>query len=275
MQRFATLVAKTDALFEKLPPAQRDGFYQLVVYPVRGSALMNEKHLSADPAKAQEAHDKIQAETRYYNEKVAGGKWNYIMSANPRKRPVFQPVAQKTASAAEGTPAPANTATQAGEPGFISFEAEKPTRATGGGSATWKTILGLGRSGDCIALLPTTESIPATAALEYDFTAIKDGSAKVLVHAIPTHAIHAGLKLRYAASVDNEPPKEVDLDTAEFSAKWSENVLRAAAIGTTEHTLSADKHTLKIRPLDPGMVFDKVVVDFGGLKPTHLGPPSR
>ena len=97
----------------------------------------------------------------------------------------------------------------------------------------------------------------------------------MLVYAIPTHALHSGLKVRYSVSIDNEPPKEVNLETAEFSEPWKQNVMRAAAIGTTEHSITAGKHTLKIRPLDPGLVFDKVVLDFGGLKPTHLGPPAR
>jgi hypothetical protein len=66
----------------------------------------------------------------------------------------------------------------------------------------------------------------------------------------------------------------VNIATGEFSRQWSENVLRAAAIGSTEPMpATAGKHTLSVRPLDPGLVFDKIVIDLGGLKPTHLGPP--
>jgi hypothetical protein len=32
--------------------------------------------------------------------------------------------------------------------------------------------------------------------------------------------------------------------------------------------------TLQICPLDPGLIFDKIVIDLGGLKPSHLGPPE-
>ncbi len=272
LHRFAALVAKTDALHSQLRPEQRDAFFELVAYPVRGSALMNEKHL--EPGMAREAYEKIQAETKVYNEVIHGGKWNRMMSAAPRNRQVFLPATAKNPPVSGSVPVIDNAAAGATEPGYISMEAEHPTRAIGGDGVAWKTISGLGRSGDSIALLPTTETVPQNSVLEFDFTAPKAGIAKVLIYAIPTHALHSGLQLRYSVAIDHEPPRMVDLETAESSPAWSANVLRAAAIGTTEHSINQGKHTLKIHPLDPGLVFDKVVLDFGGLKPTHLGPPA-
>lgn len=35
------------------------------------------------------------------------------------------------------------------------------------------------------------------------------------------------------------------------------------------------EHTLRIYALDPGVVLDKLVLDFGGLMPTYLGPPAN
>jgi Glycosyl hydrolase family 115/Gylcosyl hydrolase family 115 C-terminal domain len=272
LQRFGRLVEKTNALYEKMPKESRDAFYELVAYPIRCSALMNEKYLSASPEQALRAHDQIQSETAYYNEQLAGGKWKNILSANPRKQPVFR----KPAPGGKTEPGIVATSQEiVAESGCIAIEAEHPTRATNGNGAVWKTIAGLGRSGDAIALLPTTVSEPGGAELNYDFTASKAGVATVLVYCIPTHAIHPGVRLRYSVTIDGQTPKTVDLDTAEFSAAWGVNVLRAAAIGTTEHPLpDIGKHTLKVRPLDPGVIFDKIVIDFGGLKPSHLGPPE-
>lgn len=262
LQRFAALMERTDTLSRKIPAEKQDAFYQLVSYPVRGSALMNRKYLGSDGLKA---HEQIQEETRYYNEKVAGGKWKHVMSSNPRKRPVFQRSSiPSTAAAVEDS--------EAG--GHIPFEAEQPTRATAGSGVAWKVISGLGRSGDSVALLPTTAKVPDTAVMEYDFTLTKDAATKVIVGCIPTHAIHPGEKLRYSASIDDGPATVVDIDTAEFSKPWSANVLRGSAIGTTEMALKKGKHTLRIRPLDPGVVFDKIVIDPGGQKPTHPGPPA-
>jgi len=163
-----------------------------------------------------------------------------------------------------------------GQDSTISIEAEHPRRKTVADAFQWKVIAGLGRAGDSIALLPTTGNVPASAGLEYDFNIAKSGAAKVLVYCIPTHAIHPGMRLRYSVSVDQETPKVVDLDTKEFSREWSTNVLQAAAIGVTDHTLAeVGKHTLKLHPLDPGIVFDKLVIDLGDLKPSQLGPPEN
>lgn len=265
LKRFAAIVEKTDSLYQTIPASKKDAFYQLIVYPVRCAALMNQKYLGPDPSKA---YAQIQEETRFFNEEISGGKWKHIMSSNPRKRPVFQ---KPTAA-----PAPAEAIeTPSGEAGYVSLEAEQPTRATAGNGVSWKVISSLGRSGDSVTLLPTTAHVPGSAAMEYDFTAIKDGPATIQVHCIPTHAIHGGMKLRYSVEIGSGSPALVDLRTAEFSKQWAANVLRGAAIGTTIVNLTSGKHTLKLRPLDPGVIFDKIVIDFGGLKPSHLGPPTQ
>lgn len=121
MERFAALRAKADAIYASLPQDRRDGFYQLVGYPVRGSASMNEMILSTDlnhlyaaqgrasaaeyAVKAQAAHAAIAKETDYYNTTLAGGKWKNMMVSNPRRLPVFAPqaFAPTTAPAAGGT----------------------------------------------------------------------------------------------------------------------------------------------------------------------------
>jgi hypothetical protein len=270
LQWFAQLVGKTNALYAQMPPEEKDAFYELVVYPIRCSALINEKILSPSADKARMAYDQIQAETKYYNEQLAGGKWNHMMSASPRNRPVFQKPAVNTNT--ESVPNDEET-TAAGNR-CISIEAEHAARKVDGGGAAWKAIAGLGRSGNSITLLPTTANSLGAAELAFDFTAPTAGVANVFVYCIPTHAIYPGSQLRYSESIDEVPQQTVDIDTAEFSREWGVNVLRAAAIGTTAHMLGEGKHTLKLRPLDPGVVFDKVVIELGGLKPSQLGPPE-
>jgi len=271
LSQFNHLVRMTNTIYDAMPPEKKDAFYECVVYPVRCSALMNERWLSGTPGEAQKAYDQIQAETKYYNEQLAGGKWNNMMSANPRNQPVFQPPA-----AAPGTPAITDTEsapTGQGNPGYISMPAASAVRKTDAPGAAWTKIFGLGRTGQALTLLPTTTTSLGNAELDYNFFAPTTGTAAVMVYCIPTHSLYPGLQLRYSAAVDGEAPQIVNIDTAEFSKPWGINVLRAAAIGTTSHTLAAGSHTLKLRPLDPGVVFDEVVIDLGGLKPTQLGPP--
>lgn len=271
LQRFTQLVKKTDALREALPPELQDAFYETVVYPVRGSALANQMHLCGSSETARQAYDQIQAETRHYNEQIAGGKWRHMMSSNPRNRPALRkPDASIASAALTGV---TNEAFTTG--GYVSLEAERPTRMNGGSNASWKVIAGLGRSGDSIGLLPTNVKVPPAAALEYDFTVGQTGAVKVLIYCLPTQPIHPGAKARYSVSMDSGAAIVVDIATAEYSKSWSTNVLRAAAIGVTDQMLDRPgQHTLKLQPLDPGLVFDKVVLDLGGLKPAHLGPPE-
>jgi hypothetical protein len=269
---FARLVERADAIYERLPREQRDAFYQLILYPVRGAALVNEMHLGGTSERAQKAYDQIQQETQYYNEQLAGGKWRHMMSSNPRNRPALRKPQDGTNAATATVPGGKSVTADSG---FISLEAEHPTRAHAEGGTDWKVIQGLGRSGDSIALLPTSAAVPAAAALEYDFRAAQAADANVLVYCLPTQPICAGMRLRCSVSVDSGEPRVLDIATGERSKEWSTNMLRAAAIGTTGTIpVAAGKHTLRLQPLDPGVVFDKVVIDLGGLKPTHLGPPA-
>jgi hypothetical protein len=275
LQQFAALVNKVDAIYNALPREKKDAFYELVVYPVRGSALANQMHLSSSPEQSLKAYEQLQVETTTYNEQVAGGKWRLMMSSNPRNRPALQKpkpnAAEPSLSVAASSSDPEPTSD-----GYICFDAAHATRSIAGDSASWKEIPGLGRSGDSILLEPATGAVPEQAALEYDFTVEKPGPATVLVYCIPTQPLYPPLRLRYAVSVDSEQPMTVNIASSEKSREWATNVLRAAAINATQHMLpQPGKHTLKLKPLDPGLVFDKVVLDFGGLKPTFLGPPEK
>lgn len=81
---------KVEQISEGIPSDRRDAFFQLVKYPVQAAAQMNFKFLR--PERCLEAYDSIQALTRYYNKVCAGGKWDGIMDASPRRLPVFQKV---------------------------------------------------------------------------------------------------------------------------------------------------------------------------------------
>ncbi len=96
---FADLVRRAETVEQSLPSDLRDAYFELVLYPVRASAKANEKLLSAWrsrslaferlPAanewadRAEQAHRRIQEDTRRYDEEVAGGKWRRMMPAAP------------------------------------------------------------------------------------------------------------------------------------------------------------------------------------------------
>ena len=156
------------------------------------------------------------------------------------------------------------------------MEAEHFTRHTDRNGAGWRTIPDLGRTGDTVAVFPTTtpslDDPTKGPSLEYDFYVFHPGKARVLVTALPTQRIHAGRHLRYAVAIDDSSPAVVNLEDA---GRWEDNVLRAAVTGASDAAVGKPgKHTLRIWMMDPGVVLDKIVLDFGGMKPSYLGPPE-
>lgn len=298
LERFENLTQKTGKLYADLQTKFKDAFYELAVYPIRCSALMNEKILDAAISralsakgdaganafadKAENTQRQIEAETEFYNTQLAGGKWRYMMSDAPHKMAVAQmPEVGRVTNG--GTAAKPASSASDGRDSFVSLQAEHFTRSVDRGGAGWRVIEGLGRSGNDVAVFPTTAASienPADLAanapcLEYDFKTAFSGKATVTFYCVPTHRIHPGHGLRYAVAIDREPPQIVDIESEEYSKTWSVNVLRAAAIGTSGHSISAaGPHTLRVWMVDPGVVIDKIVIDSGGVKPSYFGPPE-
>jgi hypothetical protein len=106
LEAFDALLKQAQSVYDRLPQNKKDAYYQLVLYPVLGSAKMNEKILSAYRSreyakqgrisanlyaeKTQQAYDAIKSATADYNDKLIGGKWKYMMSSEPRKESVFK-----------------------------------------------------------------------------------------------------------------------------------------------------------------------------------------
>lgn len=103
---YELLTARVKALRAKIGAKDSDAFYQLVYYPVVGASLMNKKFLYRDKAMlyakqnrasaadyaalSKQVYEDIVKETQYYNTVLSGGKWNNMMSMNPRNLPVYQ-----------------------------------------------------------------------------------------------------------------------------------------------------------------------------------------
>lgn len=87
-----------EGMWKSLPEDYKACFYELVLYPVKGAALMNKKMLTAQQnrwfarqgrsmtneyaQKAQAYHDSIGYYTKLYNA-LLDGKWNHMMSLAP------------------------------------------------------------------------------------------------------------------------------------------------------------------------------------------------
>ncbi len=96
LDEFAALVASAESLQARLATEAKAAFYELVLYPVRASALVNRKVLLAErsrlwaaqgraatamlSAAARAADVALQRELEFYNRRNAGGKWMHMLS---------------------------------------------------------------------------------------------------------------------------------------------------------------------------------------------------
>ena len=90
-----SLTERVDRLYQQLPDASREAFFELVLYPVKASAMVNELYITAGKNHLYAAQGRIstndlalQARTLFaadaaltneYNHSLAHGKWNHMM----------------------------------------------------------------------------------------------------------------------------------------------------------------------------------------------------
>src|SRR5690606_15141521 len=95
---------------------------------------------------------------------------------------------------------------------------------------------------------------------------------------LPTQRAHEGRGVRYALSIDDAEPVIVDFGedggaSGEHGNRWRQNVSRNITEAISHHTIDRPgRHTLKLWMVDPGIVVDKLVIDFGGVRPSEMGP---
>ena len=102
---------------------------------------------------------------------------------------------------------------------------------------------------------------------------------KINAYFSPTLNFHNTEKgLQYAISVDDETPQIISINSEDknsISGIWNKWVGENIIIKTTGHKVSQPgKHIVKYWMVNPGVVLQKIVLDFGGLKPGYLGPPE-
>ncbi|MGD0592047.1 MAG: glycosyl hydrolase 115 family protein [Bacteroidota bacterium] len=89
------ITAQAEEIYNKLSPEKRDAFYELVLFPTKASALVNESYVTAGKNDlyarqgrasandmATKTRDLFQADTAlmgYFNRDFAHGKWNHFM----------------------------------------------------------------------------------------------------------------------------------------------------------------------------------------------------
>jgi len=163
--------------------------------------------------------------------------------------------------------------------GYVSIEAEHYSKKMDGVSARWEKIDDLGRTLSSMSVFPVTaESVNPSQnspCLEYKMYLFDSGTAQVEAILAPTLNFVTGRGLRYAISFDDRPPEIVDALAQNSREDWETSVKDSVRKVTSRQIVTeSGYHTLKFWMVDPGIVLQKLIVDFGGAKPSYLGPPE-
>jgi hypothetical protein len=273
---------------------------QLILHPVRAMAnlyelyyavAMNrkfaaEKNLNANHwADRAEYCFKRDAElSKDYNLNISGGKWNHLMDQTHIGYKSWD-------EPKEGNIMPALIRVKLEESkqgGYIFkeknrvvvMEAEHYFESKANNKTKWTVIPDLGRTLSGIALMPYTETI-TDAALTYKMQLnTSPDSIYLRVFFDSTLPFKTGGH-RVAASVNNG--NEITWNIND-QLTWKNNYSKMYPAGAARMIETSNKlplrksenkmYTLTIRPLDPGVVIYKVIVDTGGYEHTFLKMPE-
>lgn len=169
--------------------------------------------------------------------------------------------------------------------GVVAFEAANFIRKVDSKDIQWTVVPNLGRTNSSVIIEPVTASrqtlTSKTPRLEYEFTVLNPGDLTVHTFLSPTQDFKKAGGLKFAVSIDDEQPQIVNMNEGEikpdyeYAEWWSKSVADHIKVRRSKHKVNkSGKHTLKIWMVDPGIVFQKFVIDAGGLKPSYLGPPE-
>ena len=291
---YQALEARALRQFITLKPEARDAYRQIILFPIQAmgniyemyyaQAMNHELAAKNDPEancwaeRCRKAFERDQQLNLQYNKEIAGGKWDGMMIQKHISYKIWNDnyPADVCPDLIE-VKAPTEGPTFSPVHGYISIEAEHTWNRQDASAAKWTVIPYMGRTLSGIALMPYTVGTD-NASLTYRF---KDNGTKTAkIHVITKSTLDFLDKggLIYDVAIDGGQPVSVNFNS-NLNEK-PENIYSiyyptvASRVVEKEVELplstSEDIHTLTIHPQDPGIVFEKIVIDLGGYQPQFL-----
>ena len=301
---YQALEARALRQFITLKPEAKDAYRQIILFPIQAmgniyemyyaQAMNHELAAKGDPEancwaeRCRKAFERDQQLSLQYNKEIAGGKWDGMMIQKHISYKIWNdnypadvcPDLIEVKAPAEGpTFSPCN--------GYISIEAEHTWNRQDASQAQWTVIPYMGRTLSGIALMPYTVGTD-NASLTYCFSLTQDKS--LTSHHSPLTSIKVRVitkstldfldkgGLVYDVAIDGGQPVSVNFN-ANLNEKpeniysiYYPTVASRVVEKEVELPLSAsqDIHTLTLHPQDPGIVFEKIVIDLGGYQRQFL-----
>ena len=231
----------------------------------------------------QKCFDRDRMLMEYYNKGIASGKWDGMMiqkhigytSWNDNFPADTMPEVFRLDEAACRPGGYTFDPTE----GAIVIEAEHFSSASApDNGAKWEVIPHMGRTLSGVAVRPYTVS-PEGAVLKYGVT-LPENTDSVRVHVITKSTLAFDRKEGHRYSVGFEGAEPVVINFNGDMNEEPENiytkfypVIARRVIEKTVDLKTASNGgnaVLELKPLDPGVVFEKIVIDLGGYTPSYL-----
>ena len=295
---YARLEAEALRQFLTLRPEQRDAYRQLILFLVQAMANLYEMYYSqamnrhlfdnGDPdadlwADAVERCFRRDRELeRQYNKEMSAGKWDGMMTQkhigykewHDGFKEDTMPEVRRI-----GVSAPGGFTFSPSASGVV-MEAEHYHDATTGTSTSWTVYPHMGRTRSGVALTPYTER-PAGERISYRFeypqmpdsVDVRVVVKSTLAFANPEgHSFSVGFEGEEPVTVNfnsdlNEKPENI---YSVFYPTVARRVVSKNVRLRKPASASGDVHTLSLRPLDPGIVFEKIIVGPAALSDEYL-----
>ena len=298
------LKIEADALrqYNSLPAAYHDAYRQIILFPIEvmsnlhqmyfAQAMNNQLYEQGNPKAniwADECENYFKRDSLIcdeYNHKMAGGKWNGMMTQKHIGYTSWNDAFEKdTCPKLFRVSTSSNETVIAGNDGVVEIEAPYYSSKMDAAEAKWTEIPFMGKSVSAMTLMPYTKSVKG-ASITYKFkmqvSKTSDGKAfngkqKVRIHVITKSTLDYLNKggLTYGVSLDGASPVEVNFNK-DLNEK-PENIYNIyyPTIATRivdklielELPASSDGiHTLTLTPNDPAIIFEKIVIDGRGGK---------
>lgn len=296
---FVKLEAEALRQYTTLKPEYKDAYKQLILFPVQAMAnlyemyyaqAMNHKLYKENNPQANEWADRVEkafardkALSNDYNNVMSGGKWKNMMiqkhigytSWNDNFPADRLPEVFRIQQLEKATGGYIFT----GENGYVAMEAEHYFSIQNAADAHWTVIPHIGRTLSGMALMPYTQPTDG-ASISYKMKLPKE-TKTVNVHIVvkSTLAFHDSKGHKYNIGFEggktetvnfnhnlNEDPKNV---YSVFYPTVARRIVEKKVKLELPRT-SDGLQTLIFRPLDPGIVLEKIVIDYGGYKKSYL-----
>jgi len=230
---------------------------------------------------AKSAHDSIQALNRFYNT-MLNGKWMDMMEVPPGFCARYQEMPQ--VMIADGVKdEPVDIAPQEAQEqlaGCLVVDLLKGTLISKQ-NHTVRFVKGLGYDWHVVQLGEATEATTDATRLdgtrvEYTLPHIEADSVTVTVSTLPFFPIYKGKSNRYGISIDGQSPYVFENLPTEWSEPWKDQVLKNGVEARVTFAIDRKQpsHTLTLTCGDPGTMIQRIVLDWGGLQPSYVGPST-